>query len=304
VKLSPGDGVDLHLHTTVHDGRWTPDGLVRHAAAHGIRCLAVTDHDMTAGIAPARAAAGALGLVVIPAVEVTTLWRGSEYHVLVYGGRLDPPAAPLAGLLEQIHRRQLERARQWLASLARRGLALPSLAAVRRGRELMPIYVAGAVIRDGHVPDYAACVRLLRTLECDVEPAAPLEQVAAAAHAVGAVALIAHPGRNENGFAALWQDDLEAMVQEGPLDGVEVYHPNHPPRLQQYYLEFARQRQLLVSAGSDSHGPAYARVPAAHPARLCWDLLERCWPATGASAALTADIARALRASSGPGTGD
>src|SRR5919202_943531 len=97
--LRPDDGIDLHLHTTVHDGRWTPDGLVRHVATLGIRCLAIADHDMTAGIAPARAAAAPLGMVVVPAVEVTTRWRGAEYHVLVYGGRLHPPTPPPAALL-------------------------------------------------------------------------------------------------------------------------------------------------------------------------------------------------------------
>jgi predicted metal-dependent phosphoesterase TrpH len=214
-------------------------------------------------------------------------------------------------VLGEIRERQLGRAREWLEALARRGLALPSLDAMRGGRELMPIYVARALIRDGHVPDYAACVELLATLEPNVQPAAPLAAVARAAHLAGAVALIAHPGRtvalrpqgHEHGFAALGHADLEAMVAEGPLDGVEVYHPNHAPPMQAYYLEFARRRGLLVSAGSDSHGPAHGRVPAPHPARLCWQLLERCLPAgvlrtagrpAGAAPALTSDVARCL----------
>jgi len=273
--LALEDGIDLHLHTTAHDGRWTPTGIVRHAAAHGIRCLAVSDHDTVAAIDPARAAATALGIVVVPAVEVTTWWREQEYHVLVYGSGVAPPAPALAVLLDGIHRRQLQRAREWVEALARRGIMLPSLDAVRHGRELMPIYVAGALIRDGHVPSYASCVQLLRTLESEVEPAAPLEAVAAAAHAAGAVALLAHPGRNENGFAALDHEALRAMVEAGPLDGIEVYHPNHGPERRSYYLEFAQRHRLLVSAGSDSHGPAYAHQPVAYPAELCAALLER-----------------------------
>ena len=57
------------------------------------------------------------------------------------------------------------------------------------------------------------------------------------------------------------------------------------------YREFADRRGLLVSAGSDSHGPAHARVPTPHPAGHCWPLLERCLPA--GMLRVTADVARA-----------
>lgn len=288
--MPPNTGVDLHLHTTIHDGRWTPAGLVEHAAGHGIAIMAISDHDMTAGIEPAQRAAVQRGVCVIPAVEVTSLWQGSEYHVLLYGQGIHPRRPQLAALLDAIHARQLQRAREWVEALAARGMNLPSLDSVRRGRKLMPIYVAGALLRDNHVPDYASCVTLLKGLPSSVEPAAPIEEVVAAAHAVGAVAIVAHPGRNENGFAALSSADLDAMRAVAPFDGVEVYHPNHNAALRAQYLAYATERSLLVSAGSDSHGPAHARVPTAHPATCCEALLERILPAARPAPALTADL--------------
>lgn len=289
----PHDGVDLHLHTVVYDGHWTPEGLVRHAAARGIRCIAISDHDAIDGIAPAQAAARESGTIVLPAVEVTTEWRGGEYHVLVYGGRIAPPASELGALLRGIVERQQELAVQWVQALARRQFTLFTLEKVRRGRPLMPMHVIAALLRQGLVPSYAACAALVRSLECSVTAAAPLAEVAAAAHAAKAVALVAHPGRSEHGFQALAMADLAAMVAEGPLDGLEVFHPNHTPAMREAYLRFAQERNLLVSAGSDSHGPAHARVPAAHPAEWCWRLLERCLPEATA-AGVTADIARVL----------
>jgi predicted metal-dependent phosphoesterase TrpH len=232
-------------------------------------------------------------------VEVTTLWESAEYHVLLFGGQLSPPAPALGALLNGIHTRQLQLARDLVDRLARRGLALPSLDEVRRGRELMPIYVMGAVIRDGLAPNYAACLDLVRSLESTVQPAAPLPEVVAAARNSGAVAVIAHPGRNENGFAPLSHAALDRMRQAGPVDGIEVYHPNHPPPMRDYYLHYAQQRGLLVSAGSDSHGPAHARVPSPHPARLCWALLERCLP-PGTALQVSTDVASAQRAGPQP----
>ena len=37
--------VDLHLHSTFSDGRYTPTQLVEEAAAKGLAVIALTDHD-------------------------------------------------------------------------------------------------------------------------------------------------------------------------------------------------------------------------------------------------------------------
>ena len=52
-----GGAVDLHSHPTASDGTLAPRELVRLAAAHGVRVLAITDHDSTDGLAEAKAAA-------------------------------------------------------------------------------------------------------------------------------------------------------------------------------------------------------------------------------------------------------
>jgi len=44
--------VDLHSHTTASDGTLAPRELVRLAARHGVRVLAVTDHDSTGDSEP------------------------------------------------------------------------------------------------------------------------------------------------------------------------------------------------------------------------------------------------------------
>ena len=54
--------IDLHSHSTVSDGTMTPAELVTHAAMQGVRLLALTDHDDTAGLAEARQAAEQHGL--------------------------------------------------------------------------------------------------------------------------------------------------------------------------------------------------------------------------------------------------
>src|SRR5437764_1791435 len=79
----PG-GVDLHSHTTASDGVLSARELVRLAVRHGVRVLAVTDHDSTEGLPEAIEEAAGHGLEIVPGLEINCDVPGSEIHVLGY----------------------------------------------------------------------------------------------------------------------------------------------------------------------------------------------------------------------------
>ena len=64
--------VDLHMHSTFSDGRYTPTQLVQEAVAKGLKVIALTDHDSWNGIEEALAAAQGTGLRVLTGVELST----------------------------------------------------------------------------------------------------------------------------------------------------------------------------------------------------------------------------------------
>ena len=53
--------IDLHVHSTFSDGTLTPTALVAKARAMGLRALALTDHDCTAGLPEFLDAAASAG---------------------------------------------------------------------------------------------------------------------------------------------------------------------------------------------------------------------------------------------------
>jgi DNA polymerase III alpha subunit len=73
--------IDLHLHTTASDGRLAPGALITLAAAAGLSTISVTDHDTTAGLAEARAAAEAAGIRPVSGSEITAVEEGRDVHV-------------------------------------------------------------------------------------------------------------------------------------------------------------------------------------------------------------------------------
>src|SRR5262245_26421599 len=78
-------GVDLHTHTTASDGALSPRELVQEALRHGVRVLAITDHDSTDGLAEALGEAALVpSLTIVPGLEINCDVEGAEIHVLGY----------------------------------------------------------------------------------------------------------------------------------------------------------------------------------------------------------------------------
>jgi predicted metal-dependent phosphoesterase TrpH len=68
----------------------------------------------------------------------------------------------------------------------------------------------------------------------------------------GAIPVWAHPYLYRGGDI---KEVLLELIEAGLL-GIEVYHPNHSPGQRQNLEEWCRKYGLLMTGGSDYHGPA------------------------------------------------
>ncbi|WP_017297063.1 PHP domain-containing protein [Nodosilinea nodulosa] len=240
--------LDLHNHTTYSDGTLTPAALVVAAIAAGVKALAITDHDTLAGWDEAIAAAGD-DLEVVPGVELSTVENGRSLHILgFYPDRavLEPP------LGDRIAGRR-RRARLMADKLAELGfpIELPELSGTMApGRP----HLAAALVKAGHVASRReAFDRWLG----DHGPAfVPYEKFSAAEgiqllRDCGAVPVWAHPCL----FKGSTVDALMPQLVELGLMGVEVYHPHHSPSDVRRLEEYCHHYGLLMTGGSDYHGP-------------------------------------------------
>ena len=75
--------IDLHTHSLCSDGAQTPTDVVRTAADAGLSAIALSDHDSIEGVQEAMDAGKALGVEVIPAVELSAQ-SDTELHILGY----------------------------------------------------------------------------------------------------------------------------------------------------------------------------------------------------------------------------
>lgn len=75
---------DFHIHSTFSDGELTPKQIVLTAGKIGVDTIAIADHNTTNGIEEAAVTGRLYGVSVIPAVELTTRYKGESIHLLGY----------------------------------------------------------------------------------------------------------------------------------------------------------------------------------------------------------------------------
>lgn len=250
--------IDLHTHTTASDGRTPPEALVPAAIAAGVRTLAVTDHDTMAAVGAVAAAAAEAGVAIVPGIEITAVHEGRDVHVLGY--YLDAGHRELVEFLDAQRADRRRRMAEILSALDRIGVSIDPAPLVRRaeadtGKAVGRPMVAAALVAAGHARDITdAFDRFLaegRPAFVERVGAAPAAVVAIIGRA-GGLASLAHPGKT--GVDAL----VGELAAEG-LTAIEVYHPDHDAGTTDRYREMAARYDLLVTGGSDYHGPGSGR---------------------------------------------
>jgi len=252
--------IDLHMHTTASDGRSRPVELIDEAAAAGLTTIAVTDHDTLAALPDVADAARARGIETIPGIEITAVHSGRDVHILAYF--VSSANEELASFLERQRADRLRRLFEMLDRLDRVGVPVDREAVRERaggaGRSAGRPLLADALVRAGHVGSIAeAFERYLgqgRPAFVSRQGASPQEVIELIGRANGLTSL-AHPGK-------LHDDALIPGMVDAGLPAIEVQHPDHDSVDIARYRKMAERFGLLVTGGSDYHGPGSGRAAA------------------------------------------
>ncbi|MBA2529095.1 MAG: PHP domain-containing protein, partial [Euzebyales bacterium] len=127
---------DLHTHSTCSDGTTRPAENVALAARAGLRGVALTDHDTTAGWDEAAQACDEHGVELVPGVELSTELGERGVHILGYW--VDPAHPEFAAECDRLRLERERRAAAILARLASLGVEV-SMDAVRGSAAGAPV---------------------------------------------------------------------------------------------------------------------------------------------------------------------
>jgi predicted metal-dependent phosphoesterase TrpH len=246
-------------------------------AQHAFQLVSVVDHDQLDHLPEVMALGAERGIGVIAGTEVTTGWRGLAAHLLCYAPLPSGfTGDALSRLIDNTRTRMRANTRMIYDAMLARGYRFPRQAEIladRDGQLTRAMDVGDLLVAHGYAAGPAEALQVV-TAAGYQQMLAPIEQAVAAAHASGALCLLAHPGRGAGEIHRYEPAEIEALLAEVPLDGIEVYYPTHTAEQVAAYAALAERRNLLASAGSDSHDP-HQRLPIAYPAQRIAALLER-----------------------------
>jgi predicted metal-dependent phosphoesterase TrpH len=241
---------DLHLHTTYSDGALSPQELVEKAHHAGLHTIAVTDHDSVGAVAEALQHSNALGMEVIPGVELSASTERSEVHILGYF--IDTSSPEFLDALVALREKRMRRIERIVDKLNKMNipLTMDEVLINKSGDSLGRPHVANAMVNQGHATSYYQAFSkylgdgrpAFEKKDC-FSPQETIDLIAAA----GGLSFLAHPG------VGLEDDCVKQLIDQG-LDGIEVVHPSHSPEVVRYYRDIVSQYYLLECGGSDFHG--------------------------------------------------
>jgi 3',5'-nucleoside bisphosphate phosphatase len=242
---------DLHCHTTASDGTLTPTQLVRMAKEKGLKAIGITDHDTVMGIAEATMAGKRFGVEIVPGVELNTDFDGTEVHILGYYPDLN--SLVLQDALKNLREARSARVHLIITKLNSLGLNISE----ERVKEISGEgaigrpHIAQALEEKGYVTDikeaFERYIGQGGPAYVSRYKLTPEEGIKLIRQAHG-VAVLAHPG-------LIGRDDVIPSLINSGLLGIEVKHSKHSQEDEQRYSEFAQKYGMLITGGSDYHGP-------------------------------------------------
>jgi len=244
--------VDLHCHSTASDGTLKPTDLVALAVSRGLQVIGLTDHDTIKGWKEAEDAAQKLGITLIKGIEINTDWRGQEIHILGYG--MDEDNVTFRNRLYEIQEKRVSRVIKIIEKLKSLGLeiSLEEISSFSKGESIGRPHVAQALVTKGYAPDTKTAFNYFLKIGAPAYvPRYKLqpEQAVKIIRNAGGVAVLAHPGSQKIDLK-----QVQELVTAG-LQGIEICHPDHTPEQNKIYKKIATELKLIMTGGSDYHGP-------------------------------------------------
>jgi len=262
--------VDFHVHSNKSsDGDFSPAQLVGLAREHGMRAISIADHDTVAAYPDAVELGRQAGVEVIPGIELTTLFGGREFHLLL--PLVDWTSPALAEIIAGQTVCRMNETSERIERVRALGFALTMDEVREKSKDAPPLGVKIAQVLLEN-PENERNHALACYYRPENRPYAPymfygdffaegkpafvpkkfvaLPDVLDAAPATGGAPVLSHPGAY---FQRTTAADARELKERGLL-GLEVYTFYHTPEQTAFYRDLAVELDLVATAGSDFHG--------------------------------------------------
>ena len=247
--------VDLHIHTYYSDGTMSPKEVVEDAKRKNLGIIAITDHDVLDSYEELKVEAEKAGIIAIRGVEIDSIFEGHLVHLLAYKFEDNEK---LFKLINHAKDQLLETSIELIRRMENdyEGISLEDYNSYeyerRKGGWKGIHYLHDRKITEGLFDG----VKFYGKYDCGHEKFAfpSVGEVCNTVHDANGYVVLAHPCNyysSKNKEEIL--EKLEILKSLG-IDGVECYYPANSDLMTNTCLEFCKDNNLIITAGSDGHG--------------------------------------------------
>ena len=247
--------VDLHIHTYYSDGTMSPKEVVEDAKRKNLGIIAITDHDVLDSYEELKVEAEKAGIIAIRGVEIDSIFEGHLVHLLAYKFEDNEK---LFKLINHANEQLLETSIELIRRMENdyEGISLEDYNSYeyerRKGGWKGIHYLHDRKITEGLFDG----AKFYGKYDCGHEKFAfpSVGEVCNTVHDANGYVVLAHPCNyysNKNKEDIL--EKLEILKSLG-IDGVECYYPANSDLMTNTCLEFCKDNNLIITAGSDGHG--------------------------------------------------
>jgi 3',5'-nucleoside bisphosphate phosphatase len=239
------------------------------AKQKGLQAISISDHDTVDAYPDALRWSEEFGVELIPSVELTTLFGGREFHLLLPFVHWE--SRVLRRILDAVTEARMKEARERVGKLQSLGFDITwdEVLLHTSGGPPLGVSIAQILLQKGRKKKTPSLQKYYEGANALYAPyifyrdyfleeglafvprrTVSLVEVLAAVSGDGAVPVLAHPGAY---FERATREDLAALKEHG-LAGLEVFSSYHDPQQVQSYRTMAEELDLVATAGSDFHG--------------------------------------------------
>ena len=247
---------DFHIHTNYSDGVFSPEKIVDLALEAGLKAISLTDHDniLSYNVAKNYLATKDVGMKLIQGIEVNTLYKDYEVHILGYFP--DVTKNDFKNLLKVQQQARIKQTKEILSLLAKKeGIKITFEDVknmVAEGGSIGRPHIAKAITNAGGTSNimeaYSKYIHRDSPVYVERKTVSPFDAVEVIYDA-GGIPVIAHP------YDIDIAEKLIKELMNCGLRGVEAYHRKHSPAIVEYFSSMAENLGLIVTGGSDFHAP-------------------------------------------------
>ncbi len=248
---------DLHTHTINSDGEYTTKQLVQKIRESNIKTFAISDHDSIKSINDMKEI-DLTGLNYIKAIEISSILDG-EYKMHILGYNIDEENEQLLEIINNLKQKRIKRIydiKDCLKEQYNITLKDEEIENVIKEHNIPGrVHIAKLLIKNNYVKTVPeAFDKYLDDIKTTIIAREDATKVIKAIKNAGGIAIWAHSKKTEKQHNINMEEILPNLISQG-LEGIEAYNSLHTYEESQRYLEIAKKYNILVSGGSDYHGP-------------------------------------------------